>query len=159
MKAITLKKNSWHYWLATNIGDYKEYQKDFCAYVRSVLFSIIAGAFIVALFGSIGLFILYAIGREVYALYTCVISGWIGISTVCSYGKFEDATTGAFAGLAVCAAILAVIVLLYKRKERIRKEIYAGRRKMPEPSFVALAYRSLKEKTCFRVEFQEKGKK
>lgn len=159
MKSITLKKNSWHYWLATNIGDYKEYQNDFCAYVRSVLFSIIAGALIVTTFGGIGLFILYVIGREVHALFTCVISGWFGISTVCSYGKFEEAATSFLVGLAICAAIIAVIVFSCKRKERIRKEIYAGRRKMPEPSFITLAYRSLKEKTCFRVEFQEKGKK
>jgi hypothetical protein len=40
------------------------------------------------------------------------------------------------------------------RRKRIREEIYSGIRPEPQPGFVKTAYKSIKEKTCFKVEFK-----
>lgn len=158
MKAITLKKNSWHYWLATNVADYKEYHNDFCAYVRSVFLGLIFFCFFTCVFGVMGFGTLYAIGRTLYSLYTCKIAGWFGIVTACTYGNFEEVTLSFMVGIASILGLIALGIWRYTYKDKIQKEIYAGLRKAPEPSFIALAYQSLKGKTCFRVQFQEKKK-
>jgi hypothetical protein len=143
MKTLEFKRNSWHYFLATKVGDYDEDSNDFCSYVRNF---ILGGAFLAAMSG-VMLFLLYAIGRECYAFYTCFFT------KACTYGSFES-------GFAIFVAIIALVVLIIwfccwngNRLRERRWAIEEGRLPQPKPSFVKTAYKSFKEKTCFRVEF------
>jgi hypothetical protein len=144
MKTLKFNAKSWHYWLATKIGDFDADDGDFCAYVRSVIF----GFFMLGLFGSCAFFLLYALGREVYAAYTC----WF--TPVCAYGNFERAFTIAVVVLAAIAGIVALCIWNENRKMKIRAEINKGLRQPSEPGFISMAYKSIKEKTCFKVEFK-----
>lgn len=144
MKTLEFKSNTWHYWLAATVGSYESSDGNFCAYVRSVLF----GAFVVLFMGGLVGALMYAIGLEVRAFYTCFFT------PVCTFGKDEQAiATGA-------GVILGVVVFAFlyiwneNRKDQIRWEIESGERKQPEPGFISMAYKSIKEKTCFRVEFK-----
>lgn len=143
MKTLKFNSKSWHYFLATKIGDFED-DGDFCAYVRSVIWGILGLLFLAAA----SAFVLYSLGREVYAAYTC----WF--TSVCTYGKFEQAVV---TGVSIMAAVVGFIFALIwnsNRRMRIRNEIYSGKRAAPEPGFVKIAYKSIKEKTCFKVEFK-----
>lgn len=150
MKALTFNRTSWHYWLATKVGDYKEYHNDFCAYVRSVIF----GAIVMTMISGLAIFAVYAVGRDVYALYTCHIAGWFGIKMACTYGKFEDVVTGLIVCMAFLVCLVWILIKLVQRGERISAEIRRGERAERKPSFIKTAYKSIKEKTCFRVKFE-----
>jgi hypothetical protein len=144
MKTLKFNSKSWHYLLATKIGDFDEDGGDFCSYVRNVIFGVLLSLFLIAAAS----FVLYTLGREIYAAYTC----WF--TPVCTFDKFEQ-----IAVLVACiaAAILGLIFLMVwnaERRARIREEIYMGMRVAPEPGFVKMAYKSIKEKTCFKVEFK-----
>ena len=149
MKALTFNRKSWHYWLATKVGGYKEYY-DFCAYVRSVIF----GAIVMTMLLALGAAALYAVGRDVYALYTCQIAGWFGIKMVCTYGPFEDVVSGFIVGILAVVIILYTVIKYMNYRESVLDKIRAGERPPKKPSFIKTAYRSIKEKTCYRVEFK-----
>jgi hypothetical protein len=144
MKTLKFNSNSWHYWLATKIGDFYPEGGDFCSYIRHVILGALVSLFMVA--GAS--FVLYSLGREVYAAYTC----WF--TSVCTYGKFERAVT---TGVAILIGGVGAAVLMIwnsNRRMQIRIEIANGVRPEPQDSFVKTAYKSIKEKTCFRVEFK-----
>ena len=143
MKTLKFNSKSWHYWLATKIGSYRPWG-DFCSYVRNVL----GGLFVAAMLAAIASGILLAIGMEIRAAYTC----WF--TPVCTFGKPEQAIAMGAGILAFIAAAIFGMIQLQDYKERVRDEIHAGIRKRKEPGFVKMAYRSIKEKTCFRVEFK-----
>lgn len=146
MKTLTFNSKSWHYWLATTIGDYSPNRtnKDFCAYTRSVIF----GAGVVLILSAIALFLLYSTGREVYALYTCLFT------KVCTFNKFEQMFATGVVIVAGVAGLMALFVWNENRKLAIRIAISNGTRPEPKPGFLKTAYKSLKEKTCFKVEFE-----
>jgi hypothetical protein len=144
MKTLNFNKKSWHHWLATTVANYDDDEGDFCSYVRSVLW----GAFVVLLLSSIVGAILFAVGLEIRAAYTC----WF--TPVCTYGKNEQAIATGAAILAAVAALGALCFWNENRKIRIRIEINNGTRQPRQPGFIALAYEAIKEKTCFRVEFK-----
>jgi hypothetical protein len=144
VKTLNFNKNSWHYRLATKVGDFDEEDGDFCSYVRNVTLGVFLSAMMVTMIS----IILYAIGREFYAAYTC----WF--TPVCTFGNFEKAVA---LTVAIAAGVVFTIFMLVwnsNRRRRIREEIYLGRRMAPQPGFVKTAYKSIKEKTCFKVEFK-----
>lgn len=132
MKSYKLKKDSWHYWLASFGDEYRVYRlDDICGYIRAV----IHGAFLLLLMGIIisilggtsafalgNLFSWLFLGYElsgVTVIYSAVITGLIG------------------------AAI--VIISIEHLKEKSDRN---------NPGFVRLAYRKFKDKTCSKVEFE-----
>lgn len=146
MKTLKFNQNSWHYWLATKIGDFDTYggAGDFCSYVRNVIW----GALALLFASAAASFVLYSLGRELYAAYTC----WF--TPVCTYGKFERAVT---TGVAILIGVVGAAVLMIwdgNRRMQIRIEIATGKRPEPQDGFVKAAYKSIKEKTCFKVEFE-----
>jgi hypothetical protein len=128
MKTLKFNSNSWHYWLATKIGDF---------YPLVSLF-MVAGAS----------FVLYSLGREVYAAYTC----WF--TSVCTFGKFESTVATVACISAALSAVIGLLVWYSNYRMRVRREIRNGLRSEPQPGFVKVAYKSIKEKTCFKVEFK-----
>jgi hypothetical protein len=144
MKTLNFNKKSWHHWLAATVASYDDDDGNFCSYVRSVLW----GAFVVVVLSSMGGALLFAVGLEIRAAYTC----WF--TPVCTYGKSEQAITTGAEILAATFALCAFCIWNENRKMRIRIEIHNGTRQTSQPGFIALAYKSIKEKTCFRVEFK-----
>lgn len=144
MKTLKFNSNSWHYCLATKVASFDERDSNFCAYVRSVFF----GAFILSILAGMAGSVLYAIGLEIYAAYTC----WF--TTACTFGKNEQAIAIAFGVLLGVFCLIVLMIWHQRRKERIMSEIYDGIRQPPQPGFVSMAYKSIKEKTCFQVEFK-----
>jgi hypothetical protein len=144
MKTLKFNSNSWHYWLATKIGDFNPYDGDFCSYVRHVIFGALAALFA----GAAASGVLYALGREVYAAYTC----WC--TSVCTFGKFESAVAAMACAVAAFFALIGLAVWCSNYRMRVRREIRNGLRSEPQPGLVKIAYKSIKEKTCFKVEFK-----
>jgi amino acid transporter len=142
MKTLEFKKASWHYRLAKKAG-YEE-DGDFCTYVRSFLW----GALLMVLLTALVLFGLYALGRLSYSAYTC------SFTKVCTYGEFEKTVLMGIGVIIGCVAYIYALIWVQNRRWRIRGEIRRGERPEPGPSFVAMAYKSYKEKTCFKVEFK-----
>jgi K+-sensing histidine kinase KdpD len=144
MKTLEFNANSWHYWLATKVASFDHDDSNFCAYVRSVLF----GAFMISILAGFASAVLFAIGLEIRAFYTCFFT------PVCTFGKNEQGIAIGFAILFAVIGLIGLMVWHRNRVERIRSEIYDGIRPEPQPGFISMAYKSIKEKTCFRVEFK-----
>ena len=132
-----MKRNSWHYKLAKIANDGNNiYEMSICEYTWKVLFGLLLFTFgTTVLLGIIGFF-----GLGVYEL----IVAALGFAVL---GK---------AGIAVAwviALAIALVVLIYasytwrnKSEQLLRKD---------NNSFVANAYKSYKQKVCFRVEFDD----
>lgn len=145
MKTLKLNQNTWHYWLATKVGDFDTYDGgDFCSYVRNVIWGALALLFACA----VASFVLYSLGREIYAAYTCFFT------PVCTYGKFEQAVATGVAILTGVVGAVALMIWNSNRRMAIRIAIANGSRPEPQDGFVKVAYKSIKEKTCFKVEFK-----
>lgn len=144
MKTLELKEKSWHYFLAVVMGNYKTGRGDFCSYIRNVFI----GLFFTSVCATIVSAILFAIGMEVRAMYTC----WF--TPVCTFGKDEQAIATGFAIIVLVVASIMLSIWYGNYQDDRRVEIECGIRQPRQPGFVALAYKSIKEKTCFRVEFK-----
>ena len=145
MKPFVFNKDSWHYWLATDVGNFSKYRDDsnICEYTRAV----IKGAMNVTLIAAVALALVYWI--------TITIVWWV---VILQYGFFEatgpivlSATTGI---LTVAILIMEGIPWAYRKGKRV---VYDMRHKdgyrapVKVDNFLTRAYRSWKEKTCVRV--------
>lgn len=132
MKAYKLKKDSWHYWLASFGDELRMYNvTDICAYIRAMLaglMQLIFVSIIALILGGgtlitiVNLFGWLFLGQELYQITVIFTTVFIAVIT-----------------LIVIAAIIAFT------KERTDNT---------EPGFVRLSYRKFKEKTCSLVEFE-----
>lgn len=149
MKATTLKKKSWHFWLADKghhnlkfILSYKE-KVDLCQYIRWVIF----GAFLVTL-ASIGILIL----SMALLLVTYYDVEWIFNSMIA--GHFVSLEPlGIFMLSVWCVVLFLLSVALFQDY----KQKHGGNERKPlisDDAFVKIAYRKFKDKTCSYVEFE-----
>jgi lipid-A-disaccharide synthase-like uncharacterized protein len=144
-----IKHDSWHMWLA-NIG-MDSYCKlkpgetiDICQYIRLVAFGIIKAmfcTFVTILFVS---WVLFSIGNLI---------GWLFLDyAIDPMAAIVWITFGVLGG----AGIISYVIILYARYEKKRywAMFYQEGGIVPEvrPSFISLAYRKFKEKTCFKLE-------
>ena len=163
MKAIDINKKSWHFWLASKVGwrESKYHKKlrtrvptDFCYYVRRVILGIICAS----IWGS---FIASVVGLYLYSGYFTV--NWIMDMT--HQGRFFKGPPEITPFIVVNFVVIIVAVVLGVIWCRIQllewrdKRGYAARliarnqaTTVPkEPSFVQVAYTSIKDKVCFRI--------
>lgn len=138
MKAFVLDSNSWHFWLA-NYGEIRiwdDCETDICEYTRAV----IKGLFNLSLV-ALGIIIgVLWVGASFYNVYDMIANGaklepWTGILLSMSGGLF-----------------VAMCYLAYREWREERKRNMPE----PEPGFIELAYRKVKDKTCARIEFKTK---
>lgn len=155
MKQHTLNANAWHFRLANygrkRISDYEvKYGTDFCAYMRAVL----QGA-----------------GKALLVYtFSAVIIAWVGyavydVALLIMNPQHEVFPTTVFIGFML--AVLAIMLCgglaaegFRHIRERIRLHAIVraqkdGKRYQPEPGFLTLAYRKFKDKTCFRIKFED----
>ena len=139
MKTYTLKKDSWHYWLASFGDELRMYSVyDICSYIRAMLvgsfqllFVTVVVLFVTVVVCLIGGAILYSIGN----LFSWLFLGY----------QLSQLTLMFFALLAGLIGAGIIIAFIEASKNRV---------KTTEPGFVRLAYRRFKEKTCSLVEFE-----
>jgi hypothetical protein len=152
---VELKKDSWHYKIATEIGSFDAtsidgfyYSTDnqgntqlnipICPYIRSVLLGIILLTFIILACG----IILYSIG---YTL------GWLGL------GIYNNSFTEPNPPF-ILTGIISIMSIIFSLIERLIKSIrwkIQTRKyqveKEQSPSFISAAYKSFKDKFCFYI--------
>lgn len=135
MKTVVFKEESWHGWLADLGGNYRK-QTDICAYTRAVMWGVLKliGAAIVV------------------AVSAAALGDWLAWMTA---GLLYGFTMVGFLGGVVCFLVLvalcaAALILLGAGS------VFAAERlgKRVTDSFPAEAYRSFKDKVCFRVELK-----
>ena len=142
MKPFVFSKDSWHYWLATEVGNFKDYieNTDICTYTRAV----IKGAF----------------WATVAVAVMCGLAYWITITlvwwvVVLQHGFFDAGGPIVLTAIVVIfggSALIAEGVPWLYRKARNRIGANVTRReKVKTDTFVTEAYRSWKEKTCVCV--------
>lgn|ERR1700682_5468384 len=153
MKDIHIKRNSWHYWVASNPGGWNTWREtDFCDYVRRV----ILGLFLLSL-------LLFAIILYLWFGYDWVVWAHSTIGhtahtdmpklarlfvTVSSVAVFVGGVIGIALGVEHLRSYL--IERAYQRRQlKFQQPSFAAIPK--EPSFLQHAYRSLKDKMCFRM--------
>lgn len=137
MKPITINKSSLHYRLATKYGGLSKYNsEDFCTYfrhvVRGMLFTVIITCALSALLSSVAAFFIW--------MYINFFIAEVPITPLAETGAYVLATFGAI------GATFACLHYQYKKPYVPKPE--------KQPSFFALSYRKLKDKTCFRVEYK-----
>lgn len=139
MQPVMLDK-SWHLWVA-NFGEKRidpECGTDICEYTRAFLS---------------GLFWL--------VVTTCMLTGlasWVGFSIYdlgCwMFGDADHKLLPYTYIMLISIAVLALIVLYaWVKVELQNRPVKPGAPK--KPSFAGLAYRKFKDKTCFRIKFNE----
>lgn len=143
MLTFTLKSDSWHYWIA-NFAERRVTTSgsDICSYTRAFIAGMIW--FLIVAFLSTTL--------SIWALVSIVdIGNWL------IFGGYLPPYSQVF-GLVVVAmaGILGTVAGIMYTKDQIHerslRNIEANRDK--PPSFVKLAYRKFKDKTCFKINFQ-----
>lgn len=147
MKAFTLSKKSWHWHLAVTYGNHCKYdtETDLCTYMRQVA----VGTIVVLLLTLAG-------GLCLGAPFGSLLA-WIVF--VANYGLTEmDPVAFAGAAMIMCVALLIGIFFLFNTdagEEVVSKVKRAIRIPKPQKdSFLVLAYRSFKDKTCVRLNVQ-----
>jgi ABC-type Na+ efflux pump permease subunit len=131
MNELKINKDSWHYWLAHNLGRYAPWSdsKDICTYLRHVLGGAILFLFVVLLMSLLS----FMVVDGLVWVAACLVS-WMFIDPGLG-GAFLIiiATGGGICGLWTLAAF--------------------GAKKSVEPQFVKEAWRNFHDKTCIRIKF------
>lgn len=149
---MELKMNSWHYYIASEIGGFDDdidgfyYSTDdegntqinvpVCPYIKSILLGIILSLFIAFICGVI----LYSIG---YTL------GWIGVSLY--DGIFTEPNTP-FIFIGAITIISIILGFIERLIKIIIWKIQTKDHHTPKKSsFISAAYKSFKDKFCFYI--------
>lgn len=142
---ITFKMNSWHVWLVSHFSPYKpKYANDLCQYIRWVLLSI----FLFATVAVLSFSVVSGVVFDILSLFGRV--HWHH-NAPGSYFELCAGVTNI-----VGSVIIALMTIIYaagivdKISRRSRNKVYV----LKEPGFVKIAYRSFKDKVCFKVNFE-----
>jgi hypothetical protein len=146
MKPLVFKLNSWHYWLAADVGNFSKYKtnSNICEYARAVL----KGAMIVAVVTALLAALAYWI--------TITVVFWV---VVIQYGALFDAPgpmiLSAIVGIFGIAAFIAEgIPWMFRKARRAVYDMRHGsgyQERVKIDNFITKAYRSWKEQTCVCV--------
>lgn len=150
MKTINLKAKSWHYFLAVKLGNFNPNSGDFCSYVRNVLFGLVLGSMFAAVVGFLGAIAMGAIVNVSLYLYHWIV----GTAYVANaFAQFATIATGVI--LLAIGFIFGSLVVREKLDDR-----KMAKAALNEPdSFLKSAYKSFKDKVCFKVNFDNNGDK
>lgn len=167
MQAFELKRDSWHYRLGTVFDGEIGYSTDICSYIRYVLRGALLGGFAATVMAGVAALvvgILFSWGVVAYYVY----QNW---GTGAWYVSPEFRTffkVGVIFGIVFAAAgsVFGGIAWVGNYREKARTKAWLECCRLcregleppppPPPSFLALAYRRFKDKTCVRVKIVDK---
>lgn len=132
MKTVMFKEGSWHHWLAELGGHYRS-DTDICTYTR-------------AAFAGAGKVLLAVIGVILACLLVGDTLAWTVAWAAHGYAEPRLAAVVFLALLVVSAGLTLLGLVLWLYYEKAAPKL--------EHSFVANAWRSAKDRTCFRVQIK-----
>jgi hypothetical protein len=146
MKTETISKKSWHYRLATRYGAQSEFDlvegdANICEYIRNMFMGLVLIAAIICVITLLSF--LFIMQPMIYFLASILELGW------------HTPTTEMFVILTVeSIAMIVPLIYLFSQSETYKRLVVVANTPTSEqpPSFVNLAYRKFKEKTCFRLQ-------
>ncbi len=152
MNTLKFNKNSWHYQLVRAVKDEWHISDNFCGYFWDVIIS-----------GSI---LLLMLAMTAMCLFVLVVAPLLYLAVGLQYQFFEPPKEVAV-GLVFDVGLLLIYVWflvsdwLADRRELKRQKFYDEyvknnyKKVEKKPSFVITAWRTFKDKTCFRIEFED----
>jgi hypothetical protein len=144
MMEFELNTNSWHFWLA-NFAHKRvsTYGSDICSYTRAVLL----GLFWLVIYGSATIFFVVGTGVALYDGYQFFMEG-IKVSLLAEVMIM-------LWGIVFC--LMATLLFTYGIVEHAIPAVQRACSSVAtpnKPSFLRLAYRKFKDKTCFQIKFK-----
>lgn len=142
---MDIDRNSWHYKLASFFGFHSDYYmdaycSDICSYTRKIIMN--TGITIVLALISFGL---------LYVIADCL--AWLAAGLI---EHFVMANFWSVVFMAIVVVILVLAAILFF-VERIKDFFSSRPMKERQPSFVAEAYRAMKDRYCVKLEFKDKN--
>lgn len=136
MKPFTINKNSWHYRLANEYGGLERWEDDFCSYSRRVGLGLCAAL----LLSAVCSLLLYPL---------------VDLAIWAYFRMFVDPVDMSTAAEIFCIIAAVLLLALAIGVFGSLREMYVESRPRvkKEPSFLTLAYRKFKDKTCVRVNY------
>lgn len=155
MKNITIKRNSWHFWVACNLGGrrWSSTNQDFCAYVRRIILGLFLGTFLFS-----------------FCLFFVILYFWSGyewatwVRGILFHGAHSAMPKFAIPFVVVNSVALLIGVILglswavtslknYLDDRACERRVKVQQKSIvpKEPSFAQTAYRSVKDKICFKM--------
>lgn len=147
MKPITLNRDSWHCWLATNFGAYNSYiqsRHNFCSYLPNVIFGGLSFLFLTV----VGVVITIFEGFGLAYVASSIINGPFVIPDNEAYILVG---TVVFVVTVLIGVVAGVCYLINIYDEWHETPSYEAEK---EPGFYTLAYRSIKDKVCLSIKWE-----
>lgn len=137
--------NSWHFKLA-NVGTERVYdwvETDICTYIRKVL----AGFFVLCLFTMLGIIACLFIGLGVYE----------NVRWVMGWGDIGPAALLLDGATLLIGSMLVIDLMKHKIRAKVYERLYNKMvlKKQQPDNFLVAVYKKFKEKTCYKVTFDE----
>jgi hypothetical protein len=139
MKTLKFKKTSWHYELASKAG-FRDYDsQDLCTYITHIFWAFVAIFFIIGASSILGAILIHTVLGAIFSFIA---------------GSFIFTETGVAGLILTVAGVLFGFVWCVFEGFRIAKRKAEKTYGNNPDSFVANAYRSWKDKMCFKIEIQ-----
>lgn len=150
MKSYTLNEKSWHYWLVTNPGMMviRSYQVvDGCAYIRHLVW----GMIVISLLSLLAAWPVVSFGFGIRSLVHFLLTG-----------QWYQLIQWQSAGMAIVCVVTALLALVYVVWHicdwSIDRKLMQENQPPREPGFIKVWYRSVRDKTCFILSFEDQTK-
>ncbi len=152
MNTLKFNTKSWHYRLVRFIKNEWEISDNFCGYFWDVVMS--------------GIVLLLMLAMVIFCLFVLVVAPLLYFVVGLQYQFFEP-TNEVVIGLFFDAVLLVICVICLfsdwladrrelKRQKQLDEYVKNNYRTVEKkPSFVMTAWRTFKDKTCFRIEFED----
>jgi hypothetical protein len=144
MMEFELNAKSWHFWLANfSHKRVSVYGSDICSYIRAVLL----GLFWFILFSTAGVLFVVGTGVALYDGYQFFTEG-LKVSVIAELMIMLWSII--FVLIFTLLFTAGVVEYVIPAAQRAAKSVS----KSEKPSFLRLAYRKFKDKTCFQIKFK-----
>jgi hypothetical protein len=146
LKTINLKTNSWHYFLAVKMGDFRPSSGDFCSYVRNVIGGSFLTLFLATAASALGSALLAGVANIGLLIYH-----WL---TGTAYTPNGFLVFGTVILLTVTLVSALLFFSVWFKDWREERQLVNQAINKPD-SFLKSAYKSFKDKVCFKVNFDK----
>lgn len=151
MKEFTFNTDSWHFWIANFAGKRVRpwRENDICSYTRAFMMGF-------AWLTLASVFVLTMVGLSINMVYEFVLFLVYG-TALTVFGEIAGTLYFAVTSMLVLLGLVYLIVeeAIPRTSRGIRSLTSKISDNVDTPSFLTLAYTKWKEKTCFKIKFEE----